>query len=504
MKKVILLILCLALTFPGCSRRHEAVDEIENDDEITTSRPKDRDKGSGEEDPEKDAPNPQETEDPSENPDTHGEGNEDDLSGKIGSHRFDASKKEAITLKPGESQTLSFPWGENALLEITFTDGAVDEDTVFEITPEADNGSGYPGFHLNGKDGAESVQINYPASICYMTADEIPEDLRIVKYGYDGAYDYIVPTYRVKTEKGNGLIAFVNSFSAYGVKRVTKADIEYTADAHESYGFDWVLNIDDAYKIMTPEGVEAIFACKISMENTSAPSSFTMQGLYKGEAMLASGVVELETGEYIEGMEIPLAFAMYVCDRNAQLTLLPILDEHEDDNPLAPISLRHRDYVGKAIFSMKIEALGFMGEEFDEDHEGVNQEPDDYPVAVITRGPMAYATIDYPGLGVLTFKGSIVGHGKKTENEIRERIELAPLEFNSPLKEIQADNYSVDLNGDGKMDAGARFIDSGDPLEYDRDGDGKTDITVNQNPDGSIDYDTDGDGEADIILYLLD
>jgi|GEM_PF-1339152 len=504
MKKVILLILCIALIFPGCSRRQEAVRDRENDDEITTSGLKDSDKGSDKEDPEPDKPVRQETKKPSQDPDEQQGDIADDSSGKTSSHRFDASKKVDLALKPGENQTVSLPWGDNALLEITFTDGAVNEDTVFEITPEVDNGSGYPGFHLSEKGGSESVRINYPASICYMTTDEIPEDLRIVKYSEAGAFDLIVPSYRVKTEKGNGLIAFVNSFSAYGVKRVTKADIEYTADAHESYGFDWVLRIDDEYKIMTPDGAEAIFACKISMENTTAPSSFTMQGLYQGEAMFATGVVQLETGEYIDGMEIPLAFAMFECDRNAQFTLLPVLDAKEDANPLAPISLRHRDYAGKAMFSMKIEALGFMGEDFDGDDEGVNQEPEDYPVAVITRGPMAYATVDYPGLGVLTFKGSITGHGKKTEDEIRERIEIAPLNYDSPVKEIQADNYSVDLNGDGKSDAGANYNYIDDRLEYDRDGDGKTDITVTQNADRSIDYDTDGDGEADIILFLLD
>ena len=95
------------------------------------------------------------------------------------------------------------------------------------------------------------------------------------------------------------MIAFVNSFSAYGVKKVTKADIEHAANWHERYGFDWVLEVEDQYKVLTPEGSELFIGCQILMVNRSAPSVLTMQGPYKGEAMFLYGGVETNTGHLL-------------------------------------------------------------------------------------------------------------------------------------------------------------------------------------------------------------
>ena len=95
-----------------------------------------------------------------------------------------------------------------------------------------------------------------------------------------------------------------------------------------------------------------------------------------------------------------------------------------------------------------------------------------------------------------------MGHARKTEKELPASIEPVPLNYNSPQKDTDLDDYTVDLNDDGKQDGGIRQNSDGD-LEYDGDGDNKTDITITESSDGKIYYDYDGDGKGDIEIVPL-
>ncbi|MGI6124307.1 MAG: FG-GAP repeat domain-containing protein [Acetivibrionales bacterium] len=485
MKKIILLLISVFLMFTGCTRLHEPTDNDNKNGENQISEETVKN-SSGEENSSSEAY----------------QSDNENLSDNNGL-QLDESRKQECKVSSGKGQTITMPCGDNARLEISFVEGSVSEDTVFEITPIKTGKDGYPGFHLNQKGSNKDVQVDYPVSICYMTTSEVAEDLRIVKFNENGDDYIIVPTYRVEAGESKGLIAFVNSFSAYGVKKVTKSDIEHAADWHELYGFDWEMNVDDQYKMIGPDGTELFLGCNICMVNKSAPSSFTMQGQYTGEAILGIGAVQFNTGTFVEGMELPLAVTLFWSDRNANLELLPIFEKEEEADPLKPISLKHRDYVGKGILNLTLDNLEFMGKDHEKGDPGmVDDEPEPYPVSVVTRGPIAYVIFEYPEIGPFKFKGSIVGHGKKTEKELPQRIEIAPLDYNSPMKDHEPDDYTVDLNNDSNPDVGVKQ-DSNGRIEYDGDGDKKTDVTVTTDSDGIISYDTDGDGKPDIILTPL-
>lgn len=409
------------------------------------------------------------------------------------------SQAAEIHVSPDEARAIAIPSGDHASLDISFAEGSVSEDTVFKVTPLT--AGGYPGFVLEEKGAEGNVLIDYPAGICYMTTEEIPDDLRIVKLDKNGGIDAIMPCYRIKAGDCNGLMTFVNSFSAYGVKRVSRADIDHAAYWHEKYGFDWILEVEDQYKIIAPEGTELFFGCQMRMVNKSAPSLLTMQGPYHGEAIFLYGGVETNTGAFVEGMEVPLVFAYSESDRNASLTLYPIFSREEEESGLIRLNLK--DFAGKGILNLSVDMFEFMGEEFNEDDEGfVENEPEPCPVSVITRGPIAYVNVPYPMLGTLKFKGSIVGHARKTEEELPARIEPVPLNYNSPLNDFSLEDDTVDFDGDGSQDTGIRQNSDGD-LEYDGDGDNHTDITISEDSDGKIYYDYDGDGQGDIEIVPL-
>src|SRR5690606_29304427 len=157
---------------------------------------------------------------------------------------FDESLKEELVINPEASEVITFQFGDNSRLDISFTEGSVENERAFEVSPISSSSIGkdnYAGFYLTEKGTTGNVEVNAPATICYMTTDEIPDDVRIVKYGEDGEEDMVVPGYRIKTKEGNGLMAFVNSFSGYGVKKVSKGQIARMADMLEKYGFDWIL-----------------------------------------------------------------------------------------------------------------------------------------------------------------------------------------------------------------------------------------------------------------------
>lgn len=207
--------------------------------------------------------------------------------GDQGKPVFDESLKEEHIIDSETSKVITFPCGNNARLDIAFTEGSVESERTFELSPVKASSIGnnqYAGFYLTEKGSEESVEIKAPASICYMTKDEIPEDMRIVKFGENGQEDIVVPGYRVKTKDGNGLIAFVNSFSGYGVKKVSKVQIERMANMLQESGFDWVLDVDDHYKVMLPDGSETMLQLRMVMENTTSPYFYSMQGKYNGQA----------------------------------------------------------------------------------------------------------------------------------------------------------------------------------------------------------------------------
>ena len=379
-----------------------------------------------------------------------------------------------------EANVLSVACGENARIDISLPAGVFGSDKLLELIPLEGGDLLVPGFSLNEK-GGSNLTLQAPAGICYVTTGDLPENACIVKYSHDNQYTKPVPTHRFQWGKTSGLVAFVNEFSSYGVRVVTKAELEEMADELEDKGFHWRLLIEDKDGFNETNSDEWItgetnYQASLDMVlfNIDAPSPYVMHGQYRGAAKMVSDVKVTMEGA-------PMFFSIVeATDDNASLTLYPVFQEYEPEpaSGLPPLSgLIPIRYEGKGTLHMKdpIDLGPEMSEhginlmtvarEFEQsgiDLPGLQEE--NLPVTIVTEGPIAYVTLALKEGRSLTFTGSIVGRSAD------QKIEIVPL-----VPESGKENKQVE----------------------------KSETTCIENPDGSFDYDMDGDGIIDFTLYPL-
>lgn len=376
-----------------------------------------------------------------------------------------------------ESQVFSVACGENARLDIFLPAGALGSDTLLDL--KALEGGNAPGFSLNEK-GGKGLTLQAPAAICYVTSGELPENACIIKYSDNGKGYTPVPSQRFRRGETSGLVAFVQSFSSYGVKVVTDEELSAMADELERTGFHWVLSVDDknGFTETYEEEVitETIYEATLDMTlvNVKAPTPYVMHGNYQGAAKMLSDVKVRMDGA-------PMFFSLVeATDDMASITLYPVFQEYEPEpgSGLPPlVGLIPVRYEGEGTLHMKNpvdkgetvseHGINFMevARQFEEgglDLPGLQEE--DIHVIVITEGPMAYVTLVLQQGKSVTFTGSIVGVSAE------QKIEIAPL-----IPDAGQQNKQVE----------------------------KTKTTCTENADGSYDYDMDGDGKIDFTLYPL-
>lgn len=379
-----------------------------------------------------------------------------------------------------ETQVLSVACGENARLDISLPAGALESDKVLELIPLEDGDFLVPGFSLNEK-GGNGLILQAPAGICYVTSDELPENACIVKYSENGKDYTLIPSQRYQRGETSGLVAFVQSFSSYGVRVVTKDELEEMADELERTGFHWRLKVEDKdgfTEINSDDWVtgETNYEASLDMVlfNIDAPSPYVMHGQYRGAAKMVSDVKVTMEGA-------PMFFSIVeATDEMASLTLYPVFEEYEPDpgSGLPPLSgLIPIRYEGKGTLHMKnpkdlgaeVSEHGInlmtVVREFEQsglDLPGLQEES--FPVTIVTEGPMAYVTLTLKEGRSVTFTGSIVG------TSADQKIEIVPL-----VPDVGQEDKQVE----------------------------ESKTTCTENPDGSYDYDMDGDGKTDFTLYPL-
>lgn len=416
---------------------------------------------------------------------------------------LDDSQKADYTVTSKDNTLITLPCGSDAKLEVSFPMGAVDNDRQLTVTPVKsapgkDDDYLSKGFFIAEKASTESVVINRPASIYYITSNDIPEDVSIIKYDETGNGYKVVPTQCFEMNGCHGLITFVDSFSAYGVKKVTQQEREAMYDRITDSGFNWHLEIDDHFRVIAEDGTDLTLIFKMFADNRESPGYLAMSGPYKGQAALGLYFMK-DVGAELEGMEIPAVAGLVEKDDKASITLYPILDPELGENALP--SLKFNDYTGKGKLLLTLDMVGFMG--LDGDDGEVIEDISEVPFSIITRGPIAYATLNYEGYGYMSFKGSIVGQARvEGEEPNPPELEIAPLVAQDEISHYEPEDYSADLNDDGRPDASLEPDGKAD-IHYDNNGDGKTDITVWENEDGSFSYDENGDGKADLTLFPL-
>lgn len=409
---------------------------------------------------------------------------------------LDSSTKSEHLISSQNGGVISIPCGANGRMDIGFIGGAVDQDVVFEVS--SINLS--TGFCLEEKGLQSNVELKIPASICYVTLDEIPQDTMIVKYDDNGTGYSVIPTQRVQIGDVNGIIAFVDGFSSYGIGSVSKAEMDEMANSLEEAGFDWVLRIDD--KIQDKVGAYMTYevAALIEMRNTEAPNPRVMQGTYRGQAVIRQFQDVTFEGETFYGVTEGK-------DMEAEFTLHPVFQTFEpepgSDLPML-CGLVAESYAGKGILKLK----KVISEGSNGDNSGINIMDLVDPLAnqwgipvprsidmettftVTTDGPMAYFTCYIEGVGPVTLTGSIVGYGKKSKEEPKVELE--------PLKELELEPLVVDKkqnNQEPNPEIEDDYMEDLPPWD--------DDLRFHENEDGSVDYDIDGDGEPDIRLSPL-
>lgn len=381
--------------------------------------------------------------------------------------------------------------------DIVFTENSIEKDMTFNVSPinkipnKNQEFFSY-GFYLSEKGSDDSVKLKMPASICYTTSKEIPNNTVIVKYNEDGNGYNVVPTQRITIKGVNGLIATVQSFSGYGIKTVTQEEINKMGDMMLESGLDWVLKVDDEVIMNIPgeEGGEVNFSTnlQLSLENTERKDSWAMYGAYKGDACLKIGVdISIEdqnfSSNFIGNAE------------NESFRLYPVLKIYDTaDGGLPLVGLVPENYMGIGILHFKwdhvktdnggadiVDIAGLFGVTGDAQEQSVM-------FSVVTNGPYAeLVLVDFNNLGPLVYDGIIIGHEKNNPKDL-DSVELVDL----------AEKYRDKISRDKKI------TDNSDgSVSYDKNGDGKNTITVNQTENGSLNYDINGDGEYDIELAPL-
>lgn len=423
----------------------------------------------------------------------------------------DQSKMIEYPISSEDGGVISISYGDNARIDIGFMAGAVDKDVVFEVSPT----NLLPGFYLEEKGLVGGIDLKMPASICYVTSDEIPKDTVIVKYHDDGKGYSVVPTQQVQMSGVNGLIAFVDGFSGYGVKSVTQSELDKMANDFEKSGFDWVLRIDDNTQELVGTYMSYEVLALIEMRNTEAPNPRVMQGTYRGQAVMREFVditfEGLDVYSMIEGS-----------DREVEFTLHPIFEiyEPEPDSGLPMLcGLVAESYAGKGVLNLIKEisgepAIGSGGtnildivdplaNQWGVANPKVTQM--EIPFTVKTDGPMAYFTYHIEQVGAITLTGSIIGYPKVPQRQSDKlpepfpEIELEPLRVD---KKPENQNTKPEIEDDY---TDYDFETEDDDMDYDFEtkNDYEEDSRFHENEDGSVDYDADGDGEPDIRLSPL-
>lgn len=403
--------------------------------------------------------------------------------GGEGPSEVESNKIIEYQVSASEGEIISVPCGDNARIDISLPAGAMSGSTTLELAPlqsKPDKGWIAAGFHLN-EEGENGVLLQSLASISYVTSDELPENASIVKYSDDGKSYKPIPSQRYETADAFGLIAFVESFSAYGVKAVTDAELEEMSDEMEEKGFNWVLEVDDmagfteqySGEISGSTSYEAYL--DMVLVNSESPSPFVMNGPYSGYATMQSKATLTVDGT-------PFGFSLVEAkDDTASFTLYPVFEQYlpEPGSGLPPLSgLVPIRYEGEGVLYMRnAKDIGTGGQDglnvLDlarqmEAQYGIGSPPiqdEHIPFTVVTEGPMAYLRLQVSNGASLTMVGSIVGYSKG------QRPVIVPL----PTEEQR----------------------NREPLP-------KTETSQYQDENGTIHYDLDGDGQTDFSLFPLD
>lgn len=415
---------------------------------------------------------------------------------------LDGIKKTQHSISASEGGFISIS-SEEGRFDIVFLQGSIENDSTFEVSPimrisESNKEYFSTGFYLSEKETGEGVTLKAPASICFTTDKQIPENTMIVKYNEKGDGYTVIPTWQISISGTRGLIAMVEGFSGYGIRTVTQGEIDSMADELVKKGFDWVLTSDDEYTQVIPgiDGGQVTLTGHLNMEmtNSQGTDAWLMQGAYSGAASLIAGIDIFVEGESFfsdfNGETVEASLMLYPVPKvypsiNGGPELVGLVPEYYIGSGTLKFQWAHTQpgKAGTDIFDMGM-MFGMSGE--------LSEQLVSF--SVITSGPFAKITLlDFNSMGPMIYDGMIVGHGKSitaTQPELKPGPKLEALDISERYHEDMLKMAQAKANPDGGV-------------SMDKDGDGKYILTVTPGDDGVFYYDLNGDGERDLELAPL-
>lgn len=302
---------------------------------------------------------------------------------------------------------------------ITFPLDALATDTVVVATPLTqapgqDDKTLLEGFDIADKATGKGPALSVPAYVEMVVAKELPEGFSLVSYKEDGTYD-VLPT-KVKVGKGvSAIFAVVPHFSPLGGRDVGKDKAGKARDQFSDY--DWVVWVRGK-----ASGNNGPLKQTVYLTMRAVNSGGDIAGDYKGDAQIMSTndgyIGPMKTSSPQTGKSDSVNITLTEGDPLSSLTpedpLSPLEPDPLDGATLTPDQQMPRWFGSGSItmsaMSVSGYASGYIG---GYGGSGGTKNTSTLPVQLTVEGTQVSMDVSGLPIGKATFKGYVIGQGKK-------------------------------------------------------------------------------------------
>lgn len=311
-------------------------------------------------------------------------------------------------ISAAESGGLGIVTADGADISVIFPEQSLEKDAAIVLKPLTtaplnDKELVVKGFQIEEKGKAgQGPKLISPAVIRISLKTPIAGDVSIIKYADDGKnYDVIPTTIEVEGQT-TIFTAEVDAFSKYGIRRVTKKQIQDAADKMGKRNFTWAIEFKDSQEMKAPDGTQVT----MTLDMTAVNPSGSMSGQYTGAATLIStGVKKVDA--IIPAVAQATLKASQVKFKAAWSTQRtpPVKPKPHTPPPLVP--LLKADLRAKGTMKFVLSIASILNPE-------TEVETVDVAFELFTSGSRAVISFNIPGTQELKFaRGTFTRKGKK-------------------------------------------------------------------------------------------
>jgi len=316
--------------------------------------------------------------------------------------RQDAQLAVEQVISAKESGGLSIVTADGADISVIFPEQSLEKDTAIVLRPLTtaplnDKELVVKGFQIEEKGkGGQGPRLSSSAVIRIALKTPITGDVSIIKYADDGKNYEVIPTLIEVEGQTTIFTAEVDAFSGYGIRKVTKQQIQDAADKRGKRNFTWAIEFKDSLKMTAPDGTQV----NMTLDMTAVNPSGSMGGQYSGAATLVStGVKQTDAIPFAAQATMKASQVKFKAGWNIQLS------KPKGPPPLVPPLKADLRAKGTMKFAMSIASIITPETEV---------ETVDVPFELFTSGSRAVITFNIPGAQALKFEnGKFTRKGKK-------------------------------------------------------------------------------------------